>query len=373
METNTFTEEEAIKITIQHGYNGSEFITAVWKSRGCLTPTRTMDALIQKLETIYHNVKVDGKGKKRKYILTDKKEEMTEREYNYKGTVPTVDDEIMKEYIFKHLVEKGARFPKSYNKWGEEFKLFRPSTSSNTRDELVNEMKKMHSGQFFNPNEIVSEFINAIRNHNYGIVHNSFNQLEKEGRISQSSVYIFKTVEGSHEEVSKQEYEYALAFKKDIVESLGIDYKHYMLSYRSFHKNAYMIGIIKEIDDRMAEKFKIDYMYVMIKVSIEEKQISKEISREEFDQAYFQKFIKLSKDRQNRNDYQNTKSFWRKNYLMNTLKLLSLVLNDTIKVEGLEQLLCKEILQKEIRRKSDEEFWDYSEESDGEFESNPFI
>ncbi|MBM7541827.1 hypothetical protein [Amphibacillus cookii] len=154
------------------------------------------------------------------------------------------------------------------------------------------------------------------------LVNNSFNRLEGEGRIGQSSVYIFKRTDGNHEEVSQDEYDNALAFKKDLVESLGVNYKHYILSYRSLHKNKDMRRIIREVDEQMTKEFKISYMYEMIKISIENDEIKREISREKFDQAYFQKFIKLSKDRQNREDYKETESFWRRTYLVNLEALI---------------------------------------------------
>lgn len=65
-------------------------------------------------------------------------------------------------------------------------------------------MIELHSGVFFNPNEVVSEFINAIKNHNYAVVNNSFKRLKNEGRITLSYVYIFKTVDGNHQVVSKE-------------------------------------------------------------------------------------------------------------------------------------------------------------------------
>lgn len=95
----------------------------VWKTRGCLSPNRTLEALTRKLKTIYEIVEVEGKGKKRKYILKDKKEVVNEREYNYKGSVPTVDDYTMKEFIFSYLINNRIKSPKTYNKWGEEFGL----------------------------------------------------------------------------------------------------------------------------------------------------------------------------------------------------------------------------------------------------------
>lgn len=353
LEEYVFTEEEAINITKHYGYDGSEFMKAVWKKRGCLHPNRTMDSLIRKLETIYHNVEVEGKGKKRRYILTDKKDEMTELKYNYKGTVPTKEEETIKEYFYNCLVEKNREVANTYNKWGEEFNLLQPKTFSN--EMLIEKVKELHHGLFYNPNEIVSEFINAIRNHNYALVHNSFNRLEQEGKISQSSVYIFKTTEGKHEIVSKDEYEDAIAYKKDCVQELGIDYRHYILSYRSFHKNKQMENVIKKVDEQMAETFNIHYMYEMIKVKVENSKSQYEYSIQEFEQAYFNKFVQLSKNRQNREDYKNTNSFWRRTYLLNTLTLLSLILKGRKEFNWLEDLTSVE-----MKRISEDEFFDYT-------------
>lgn len=86
----------------------------------------------------------------------------------------------------------------------------------------------------------------------------------------------------------------------------------------------------------MSKEFNIHYMYEMIKISIVDLQVKEEVQRDEFYQAYFKKLIKLSIDRQNRQDYKETKSFWRNNYLMNTLKIISLILKDKIEIEGLE-------------------------------------
>jgi hypothetical protein len=359
---NTFSEEEAINITIQHGYDGSEFNTAVWKERGCLNPTRTMDALISKLETIYHTVDVEGKGKKRKYILKDKKEERTAREYNYKGTVPTEEEESMKEYIFNVLVKNGVENARPYSAWVRDFDLLQRKSFSDKP--LIEEIKELHMGVLFNPKEIVFEFINAINNYNKSIVENSFRRLEREGRITRSISYFFKTVDGNYEEVDEERYEEATTFKKELVESYDIKYSQYIQAYFSTgHKSTRMKIIIDEVDEQVEKMFGIDYMYQAIGVSVIVKEVRKEVSKEEFDQAYFQNFIRLATNRQNRKDYQDTKSFWRRTYFMNTLKILSIILKDTLKIDGLEELL-----RKEMKRKSNEGFLDYAGEYGDEFE-----
>lgn len=342
LEKDTFTEEEAINITIQHGYNGSEFKTEVWKKRGCLNVTRTLESLIKKLKTIYHIVEVEGKGKKRRFILRDKKKEVTEREYNYKGTVPTSEDEIMKEYLLNHLLQMGTGHPKTYNKWIEEFKLLQPNNVTPT-ETLIEKMKELHWGRFYNSREIVSEFLNAIRNYNFSIVSKSFARLEKEGRIDKTSFYVFVSPQGDHKVVSSEEYQEVYLFKKEFIESLGVKYKHYILSYRSFHKTKEMENIISMVNEETIDKFNVHYMYEMISINILNRDVKKPLSKNEFNQAYFQKFIKLSKDRQNRKDYKDSQSFWRRSYLLNTSVLLTVISNGIIEIKGLEEIMNKEI------------------------------
>jgi hypothetical protein len=227
----TFTEEEAINITIENGYDGSELETAVWKSRGCLNPTRTMDALIHKLETIFHTVEVKGKGKKRIYTLKDKKVEMTEREFNYKGTVPSDEEEAMKEYIFNVLLKTGVGNARPYSAWVRDFNFFQQNSFSDKS--LIEEIKELHIGVLSNSKEIVYEFINAINNYNKSLVENSFRRLEKEGRITRSISYVLKNSDGSYEVVDEERYEEVNTFKKELVETYNIKYSQYIQAYFS--------------------------------------------------------------------------------------------------------------------------------------------
>ncbi|MFD1736392.1 hypothetical protein ACFSCX_07425 [Bacillus salitolerans] len=362
MKKDTFTEEEAIKITIQHGYNGSEFKTKVWKDRGCLSTNRTLDALIGKLETIYHIVEVNGKGKKRKYTLKNKKEEMTEREYDYKGTVPTEEEETMKEYFFHNLLKDGLGFARPYSAWIKEFKLFQRNPFSS--EDLMDEIKELHMGVLVNPKEIVSEFHKAINNYNKSLIENSFRRLEREGRITRSISYMFRTIDGNYEEVDEERYEEATTFKKELVESFDIEYTQYIqASFPFAHRSERMKEIIEEVNKQMEMEFGIKYMYQAIGISVIDEKVIKEVSKEDFDQAYFKKFIKLAQNRQESKKYKETKSFWRRTYLMNTLKILSIILKDKSVFDGLEELL-----RKELKKKSKEEFLDYVGDYDDDFE-----
>ena len=350
-----FTEEEAIQITIEHGYDGSEFETSVWKQRGCLKNNGTLKTLISKLETIYNNVEVVGKGKKRRYILTDKKDKVSERALNYKGSVATIEDEIMKEYIFNQLLkyENGVtRSYRSYKGWAKILGFIDIETLN--VEEMIQTIKELHFGLpfIYNPKEIVSKFIYTLDIRNKDVIEKSFNQLEKEGRIKVEEVYMFKTIEGEYEEVWLETYEEAEEYVRDFLESKDVSYYAYIQSVNSFHKSNKMKEIIKEVKELLTNEFGIKYFFKSFKVTVLDRTVKKEVSKDEFNHAYFQRLIKLSKNRQGKEDYKNSTSFWKRFYLLNTLILL-----DHIGVDVSESLKEEKKL---YSGKLDEYYLDYS-------------
>lgn len=336
MKRNTFSEEEAIRITIENGYNGSEFKTQIWKDRGSLIPNRSLEGLIKKLETIYEDVVVRGKGKKREYMLRNKKEKVSEIVRNYKGTLPTRDDETVQEYILNCLSAFNNKRSNSYNKWAAEFKF--PSFRLESIQELENEVKDFNMGNYFNSKEVVSEFLNALRRHTTALVKYSFNRLEKYGNIRQSSVYVLVKTDGTHEIVSKEEYDEVNNYRKEFIESLGVNYQQYILSYQSYHKTRKMQDIVSEVNFELANVYGVNFIYEMKEVEVTQRVSTSSVSKEEFEKAYFQKFLKLAKDRQSKKSYQETNSYWKKNYLFNTVNILSFLLKGNLDIEELENL-----------------------------------
>ncbi|MBB6445624.1 hypothetical protein [Bacillus benzoevorans] len=327
-----FTEEEAIRITMEHGYDGAEFNTSVWKTRGCLHPNRTLDALISKLKTIYDSVEVEGKGKKRKYILKDKKVKVSERIFNYKGTIPTLEDDIMKEFIFNHLVSYEKEFTQSYRGWARLIGFI--GTDNFKVEEMIQKLKNVHHGfpTIYNPKEAVGKFIQTLNIRNKDVVEKSFKRLEKEGRITVSEVYNFKMNDGQIEEVDQLEYEEVQEVLKELLESKEVTYYQYTQSVTSLNKSKKMKEIIREVGNYLSEQFDIQYFFKSFKVTVLDKTIHNEISKDEFKQAYFKRLIKLSIDRQNKKDYKESLSFWKRFYLLNTLALLKY-----LNVKGIEK------------------------------------
>lgn len=333
---NTFTEEQAINITIQHGYDGSEFETDIWKSRGCLKPNRTLEALISKLNTIYNHVEVEGKGKKRIYILVDKKDLVEERQFNYKGKVATTEDDIMKEYIFNSLHTK-SDFTQSYKGWASVLKF--PNTDKLSIEEMVYRIRDLHSGFpiIYNPKETVSKFIQTVGIRNKDVIEKSFKRLEEEGRIKLTEVYNFKTIDGVYEEVTEFEYQETQGYLNKFLQSKDVTYYSYSQSVSSFYKTKKMKQIINQVNEYLSKEFEIEYFFKSFKVEVLNPEVKQEVTIDEFNQAYVKRLVKLTTDRQDKNNYKNSLYFWKRFYLLNTLTLLKFM-----DVDGIDEVLAKE-------------------------------
>lgn len=319
-----YTEQQAINITIEHGYDGSELNTSVWKQRGCLQKDRTFKALISKLETIYNHVEVIGTGKKRKYILTDKKDQQTERTFNYKGTVLTPQDEIMQEYIFNTLL-KYDNYKQSYKGWAKLIGFI--DTEPFAPEEMIKEIKNIHTGfpTIYNPKEAVSIFIQTLNIRNKDIIEKTFQRLHKANRIHVTEIYNYKYIDDKYEQVTQSDYELTLQYIKEFLEEKGISYYAYSQTLTSVHKSKKMKKVIRQVEEYLSNNFEIDYIFKTFHINILDRTIKQQVTKEQFDNAYYDRLIKLSIDRQSKNTYIDSVSFWRRFYLLNTLSLLKYI------------------------------------------------
>jgi hypothetical protein len=329
-----FSEEQAINITIENGYNGSEFETTVWKQRQCLKPNRTLEALISKLKTIYNLVEVEGTGKKRKYILKDKKSNITEREFNYKGSVPTPEDEIMTEYIFNHLLTYKNEYTKSYKGWAKEIGFI--DTEKLSIYDMVSQIKNLHYGfpRIYNPKEVVSVFSQTLSTRNKDIIEKSFNRLAKDNRIKVTEVYNVRHINGEYGTITELEYNTFINCINDFLEQYDTTYYAYSQALTSIHKSKKMKDLINDVNDYLMDHFSIVFFFKTFKINVVNRTIKTDITKEEFNVAYFKRLIQLSEDRQSKDTYKDTITFWKKFYLINTLTLLKY-----INVTGIDELL----------------------------------
>lgn len=96
-------EYEAIQRTNDKEYIQTTLNTSMWISRGALKPNG-QKALIKRLECFYSSVTVEGKGKKKVYILEGEKEKPTKIKHGYVGTVTSDYDLLIDAYIMQEVI-----------------------------------------------------------------------------------------------------------------------------------------------------------------------------------------------------------------------------------------------------------------------------
>ncbi|RYI30575.1 hypothetical protein EVU96_09170 [Bacillus infantis] len=317
----TFTEEEAINITIQNGYDGSELNTKAWEQRGCLKPDRTLKGLISKLETIYNSVEVTGSGKKRKYILQGKKDNVTEREFNYKGTLPTEEDLIMQEYIFNQIALHGVN-NLTYRSWANYLGFV--NVNEFNPEELIRVLKDFHYGfpTIYNPNEVVSTFLQTLNIRNKDVIEKSFKRLHKENRITVTEKYNVQYVDDEYDQINEELYNIIIGKIKLFIESKGVSYYVYTQALTSIYNTQKLKDLLKEVDEFMDDHFGIKKLFKSFHVYPNTRDIVREVSKTEFNEAYYNRLIKLTTDRQKKDDYKDSIYFRKRFYNINTLILL---------------------------------------------------
>ncbi|WP_309089932.1 hypothetical protein [Domibacillus sp.] len=322
-EQTVFTEKEAIEITIACGYDGSEFETARWKKNGSLDPSNgTISSLIRKLKTIFNSVEVtNGRGKKRRYILIGKKAEMTERQFNYDGRPPTEEDKLMEEYIFSRLLNFNSQ-QFTITKWINSIKMFPVELNMNyLKEALIDELGVLPIA--YPVRQIVSDFVYELNIRNKGVLDASLNRLEKKGRIEVVEKYFAKfTVADDPQELNKEAYDDLKESVSKFLEGYNVTYYAFAKAKFSARKNRKMAAIIEEVDKHLIENHLVEYYYKEYEIKVLNKDIKREVEKQKFEAAFITRFIKLTIERQQREDYLNSKYFQKRFYLMNTLILL---------------------------------------------------
>lgn len=320
-------EQQAIQITIDHGYEGNEFNTAAWKKRGCLMPNRSLDGLIKKLETIYNHVKIEGKGKKRRYILKDKKDQATERKFNYKGRSETEEEKTMREYVFSQLLKVNNGKPNSFRKWGEliglpDVSIIKAKEYGQVIKDSVADFKQSEPDFNYNSQEVVGKFINEIKIRNRSVISNSLSNLEKKNKIKVETVYIMDFINIGAIEVKKEQYEDTMQKLNKFLKEMNYSYFQYLQAVENVYKNNTDKRKIEKVQRFLKDEFHITMLYKLYKVKITDREEYRTVSKKKFNQAYVNRFVHLTKKRQQKESYATSLSFWQRFYLYNTLLML---------------------------------------------------
>lgn len=372
-----FTEEEAIWDTVfKGGYNGNEFKTKAWKERGCLKLDRTQKGLISKLETMYMEVYVSGKGKNRKYHLIEEREHVIERKFNYKGKQFKEDDKIVKEYIHfcLTLLKSNNELDRSYSykQWSEKFGL--PLAKHFSLLKLAKQLKEIHFinvqrfGIIYNSREIAGNFLKEIDGRSVTMIKNSFNLLKKEGKIKLSERYNIKLLDGEYEEISFKKYYTIQEDIEELLNSNGFNYKTYIMAISNPYQTTYSRKMVQLVEDYMKDEHRAEFCFKTFKIELLEGATSVDVGYKEAIHSYFNRIIALVEQRQNRDKYKLSEEVKDRFLLYNTLQLLREIGHShDLMIHELESKLEEEMVEmkKQIdQRRADSIVWGFNVEID---------
>ncbi len=318
-----YSEREAIELLMEYGFSdGSEFETSIWKARGCLKENHdTHKAVLRKLNCAFEQVSYDGKGKKRRYYLDGLRKEMLEDMGGNIGRRATSNDFIMDEYIFNALVDMKNKTANTYGKWAREMKILdKYSFYSNNILEMLHELHKETPGNF-NTSEIRDEFINTITKRNSDIIEKAFQRLQKAKRLEIKIYYNFKKTDGSYKLVSQNEYEKVSNEFTSFLAKEDMDYFRFNKIRNKKRHSERETEILESAKKELAH-FDIEFYFKSYDVKILDKTIRQEVSKADFEKAYFDRLIDLTEHRQEVYSKKTREYFWQKYYRLNTLAIL---------------------------------------------------
>ena len=319
----TVTEREAIELLMEYGYSdGSEFETSIWKARDCLKENHdTQKAVLRKLNCVFEQVSYDGKGKKRKYYLHGLRKEMLEDLGGNIGRRPTDNDFLMDEYIFNALVDMKNKTANTYGKWARELEILdKYNFYANNILEMLLELHK-ETPVNFNTSEIRDEFINTITKRNSDIIEKAFQRLRKAKRVEVKTYYNFKKIDGSYKLVSQNEYEKVSNEFTSFLAKEDIDYFRFNKIRNKKRPSERETEILESAKTELAH-FDIEFYFKSFDVEILDKTIRQDVSKDEFEKAYFDRLIDLTEHRQQGYSKKTREYFWQKYYNLNTLAIL---------------------------------------------------
>lgn len=267
------SEEQSILYCVKKGLStGEEFETQAWVKRGCLKlGDGTHKRLVSNLECCAEEVLVEGKGRKRVYILNgiyDVPLVRLDGRIN-NGYALTEEESSLDEYIFNKVLENEYIEHMSYSKWAEVLGFFNYNAlkSKNNVDTIKKNLNSLHKDTFkYNlesQKEILDTFENVIRDRGNSVVSKAFSRLEDQGRISIEEKYVAKRVNSGYIELSRELYDYIMKEENAILEIFGSDRASYLqkkLGNNLRDENYYMVS--NAIKAHLRDTYQIEYYYI---------------------------------------------------------------------------------------------------------------
>lgn len=337
LEETTLSELEVIKLAITHRRKGAKKLLEIHTRLGKLQSNDSIKSLIKILETLFESVTVEGKGKGRKYILSGKKERPSKKVTDYKGTIPTIDDETVKEFIMSQLVILESKYTDgSYRYWSRVLGM--PQETDSNTIKLQNFFKNKYSDKVDDdiPSYIVGQFNMDLTRRSKTYVETSFRNLKNEGRIKLNETYyeVRRAKKDDHikieffkvtSKITKVKFNEIQTWIYNECEVYGITKKQYtdISLYPNMKFDFNIKQAKKKVDNSLMLTYGLYGIFKGVKVKVLDKTHEK-TSYYKFKKAYYNKFLKNSITQQNNEKYRDSSFESKAFYLYNNLLILQL-------------------------------------------------
>jgi len=330
------TELEAIQLTMEHGFDGEELESAKFKKLGCLDGAkdkvtgefnnRAMIKFIRKLETLYHHVSVEGKGKKRIYTLSDVKAIQSKMQDDRKFNGYDEQDYLISKHVFNRLVEMDSSSIKSAYEWAIDCNAFNPAQIN----------KEMVRSQFYDvfmdedAEQVYNGFQRTIKDTNRSMIEKAFKWLEHENLVKVNDHYSGVKLDGRKVEIDKNTYDLFTSNKTVILKKYDVKFYSYQ-----YHKNNETYAEMFEELEQLYDEMKMKLVFVSHSVQLLNTDIYHDVETDDFFNAYYGSLINKLDKKQSKsiNNYANLYNSYKSFSLLSTL---SIVIKDN---ERLNQLI----------------------------------
>ena len=294
MEVLRLTEIEAIQLTIKYEFDGSELVSAKFKKNGSLDGQRDkitgeflnsgMKTFLNKLKQIYEHVEVEGKGKRKIYILSGLKSNI--QVINDFRSIAQQDDDdlLLAKHLYNSLFHWNKGYPLTLNKWTIEIGGLNPKL---IKKELIHELfdELYYGADLSNIHHSVTEY---IKQRNEKVASKSIRILKQKGLIDIFEVYQAITTNTEYITIDKETYEDWQNQFKEIIHKHGYKTKNY-----KFHIHKEENKEFKEEIEAFQKESGIKTVYIAYNIQIKRHHQPFDVSYIDFQATYNDKMIKL--------------------------------------------------------------------------------
>ena len=398
-----YTEYEAIHLAMREGLtDGSELLTKTYERLGYLRNDCILDAFIEKLKQGYETVELKlnpksnkGKGdrpyagKKRIYIIGDKRDTFTEREdkrkYN-KGKPLSNETQLLYDISQQKLFHLSS-IDEDYTigHWAHllQFGKYVTTKSSEGFKRLVSVIRATYSlyydTDFFSAERVVYEFARHYNKSVNNFIRAMFKRLDSESKLTHTVFYKGRTSSNKEIEISKEIHDNFLDDRRNIMEDHGYHYRLYSrlaVEWENFKamndsskkkfsvtklESLQQFGELYEIvHKRLLQRYGVHYVYTTHRIEnvqpieiINETTVS--LQKMYYDKEYLARRKRYNLE-ENADSFRNSTFFYRRFFYLTASILLNLPDNEQLSSfeEDLREYVGR--FDREFKYKNIEEF-----------------